>query len=72
MKTYAAATALGLLIITSAPAHAYIDAGSGSYMLQLSLAGLMAVAFTVKSYLHKIREFAARIGGPKSTVTSGE
>ena len=30
------------------PAHAYIDAGSGSYMLQMAMAGLMALAFTIK------------------------
>ena len=30
------------------PAHAYIDAGSGSYMLQMAMAGLMALAFTNK------------------------
>jgi hypothetical protein len=37
-----------LLIVVSAPAHAYIDAGSGSYMLQMSLAGILAVVYVIK------------------------
>lgn len=43
-----------LLVIVSLPAHAYLDAGSGSYMLQMSLAGIMAVAFTVKAFWRRI------------------
>jgi hypothetical protein len=48
-----------LLVIVSLPAHAYLDAGSGSYMLQMSLAGVMAVSFTLKTYWHRIREGVA-------------
>ncbi len=36
------------------PAHAYIDAGSGSYMLQMAMAGLMALAFTIKLTWNRI------------------
>ena len=39
---------VALLGISVAPAHAYIDPGSGSYMLQLTLAGILAAAFCVK------------------------
>ncbi len=50
--------AIVLLIVFSAPAHAYVDPGSGSYMLQMSLAGLLAVVFSIKLAWQRIREFA--------------
>ena len=50
---------IGLLIISSAPAHAYIDPGSGSYMLQIGLAGILAALFTLKTQWHRLRERTA-------------
>ena len=38
-----------------APAHAYIDAGSGSYVLQMAMAGVLALAFSVKLAWQRIR-----------------
>lgn len=48
-------TALVFLIGTSAPAHAYIDPGSGSYVLQLALAGILAVVFSLKMSWQRLR-----------------
>ena len=48
-------TAVVLLIAMSRPAHAYIDAGSGSYMLQMSMAGVLAVVFSLKVFWTRIR-----------------
>lgn len=48
-------TILALLIAISRPAHAYIDAGSGSYILQMSLAGLLAVVFSMKVFWTRVR-----------------
>ena len=42
------------LIATVAPAHAYIDAGSGSYMLQMAMASILAVVFTLKLYWQRL------------------
>ncbi|OGM21132.1 hypothetical protein A2714_05680 [Candidatus Woesebacteria bacterium RIFCSPHIGHO2_01_FULL_38_9] len=36
-------------------ARAYIDPGSGSYILQIVIAGLLGASFTVKLYWKKIR-----------------
>src|SRR5438552_373085 len=36
------------VLASVAPAHAYIDAGSGSYVLQMAMAGVLALAFTLK------------------------
>lgn len=41
----------------SRPAHAYLDPGTGSYILQLILAGLLGAAFAVKLFWKQIRSF---------------
>lgn len=37
--------------------YAYIDPGTGSYLLQLMLAGLLGLAFTIKIFWQKIKMF---------------
>ncbi len=44
----------------TAPAHAYIDAGSGSYMLQMAMGGILALAFTMKMYWQRLRAFLVK------------
>ena len=39
---------------------AYIDAGTGSYIIQLAIAGAMGGLFALKIYWGKIRSFFAR------------
>jgi hypothetical protein len=39
---------IALVLCDAAPAHAYIDPGTGSYMLQLLLAGIFASVFVIK------------------------
>jgi hypothetical protein len=53
--------AIVLLIAAIAPAYAYIDPGSGSYMLQMAMAGILALAFTIKLSWQRLKAFAARI-----------
>ena len=53
--------AVVLLIGMSVPAHAYIDPGSGSYMLQLTMASILAVAFSIKLSWQRIKTFAANL-----------
>jgi hypothetical protein len=43
------------------PTYAYIDPGSGSYFLQLLIAGLLAGMYSLKIYWGKIRSFLGRI-----------
>lgn len=38
------------LLLIATEAHAYIDPGSGSVLLQVLLAGLLAVGFTIKTF----------------------
>jgi hypothetical protein len=47
-------------LLGSRPAHAYIDPGTGSYLLQLLIGGLFAGAFILKSFWGKTRASLAR------------
>lgn len=47
------------------PAYAYLDPGTGSYMLQILIAGALAFFFFIKSFLYKIRAFVEKIIGRK-------
>lgn len=38
-------------------AHAYLDPGTGSYILQLIIAGLFAGLFAIKNFWRNIRTF---------------
>ncbi len=58
------------VLASVAPAHAYIDAGSGSYVLQMAMAGVLALAFTLKLAWQRVRTFFAdRIHGACPTGT---
>jgi hypothetical protein len=50
-----------LLAIVSAPAYAYLDPGSGSYLLQILLAGLLGALFTLKVFWKRIVSFFAQL-----------
>jgi len=59
------------LLAAVAPAHAYIDAGSGSYVLQMAMAGVLALAFTVKLAWQRIKSaFSSMVGGRQSSGTN--
>ena len=38
-------------------AYAYLDPGTGSYIFQLLIAGIVGLAFVIKVYWNKIRAF---------------
>ena len=46
-----------LLLICARDAHAYLDPGSGSYILQLALAGLLGASLAVKIFWTRIKVF---------------
>lgn len=52
---------VGLLFFILTPdAHAYVDPGTGSYILQLVIAGLFGAAVAVKIYWKRIKAFFLR------------
>jgi len=44
------------MVLTS-DAHAYIDPGTGSFMLQMLFAGLLGALFAIKTFWRRIRIF---------------
>lgn len=47
------------IIIQPKIAHAYLDPGTGSYIIQLALAGLLGSLFFVKTMWSRIKTFFA-------------
>ena len=43
-------------VICCPPAHAYVDPGTGSVVLQMVIAGALGAAFTLKRFWRKIVE----------------
>ena len=56
MKTILLATLMLLVTITQ-PAHAYLDPGTGSMILQGLIAGVALAGLTIKNYWYRIRAF---------------
>lgn len=46
----------------------YIDPGSGSYLIQVLIAGIVGVAFFFKSITTSVRHFFYRMFGKKSKM----
>lgn len=46
-------------------AHAYLDPGSGSYMLQILLGTIVAGFFAIKHYWHRLKFFLKERFGKK-------
>lgn len=55
--TIAVLTAICVLFLTARQARAYVDPGTGSYILQLILAGMVGAAFTLKLFWRRIKLF---------------
>ena len=64
--------AVVLLIAVSRPAHAYIDPGSGSYMLQMTMAGILAVVFSIKLSWQRLKAFASSLFTGQNRSRTGQ
>jgi hypothetical protein len=49
------------LILTVENSYAYLDLGTGQYLLQMILAGFLATIFTLRMYWEKFTSFVKRI-----------
>lgn len=55
------------MLILPAPVHAYIDPGSGSYVIQAALASVFGALFLIKSYWISIKNFVmSKFSKPKT------
>jgi hypothetical protein len=62
MKRLGSATlaAAALLLIATSDAHAYLDPGTGSMLLQGLVAGVAAASVVLGTYWHKVKAFFSR------------
>ncbi|MBI3306883.1 MAG: hypothetical protein HYZ84_03655 [Candidatus Omnitrophica bacterium] len=56
---------IGTVLLFSAKSYAYLDPGSGSYILQLIIAGLVAGSFAIKTFWKTIKNFFAGLFSKK-------
>jgi hypothetical protein len=50
-----------VLVALSYDAHAYLDPGTGSYMLQIVIAGIVSALFTLKLFGRKLVAFFSEL-----------
>lgn len=58
-------TAVSILIISSTGAHAYIDPGTGSYVLQVVIASALAAGFVIKATWRNITASIGKLFGKR-------
>ena len=58
-----AALTAGLAILPAAPAAAYIDPGTGSYVFQMIAALLITAGFALKTFWGRIRAALSNLAG---------
>lgn len=58
-----------LLLLMAQPAHAYLDPGTGSMLLQVLLGGVAAIGVGLKLYWHKL---CAMFGFGRKAEDEGE
>jgi hypothetical protein len=61
-----------LLLISVPPAYAYLDPGTGSYIFQLLIAGIVGFAFLLKVFWGRIKRFLGRGISQSSNQMEGE
>ena len=57
---------LAIFVFSAQHALAYIDPGTGSYMIQILIAFLIGALFTIKGFWRKIIAFAGKLFSKKS------
>jgi hypothetical protein len=69
MKSYSkliiSITGLYVLLLFANPAHAYIDPGTGSMLVQAAIAVVAAASVSIGVFRHRLRSFLSRIFGRK-------
>jgi hypothetical protein len=58
------------VVLTPGDAHAYIDPGTGSFVIQGIIAAIVGAGFAIKMFWHRIKAFLT--GKPMPTETDDE
>lgn len=59
-------------LLCAMPAHAYLDPGTGSALIQGAIAAVAAIGITARLYWHRIAEFMRRFRKKNGKNTGGE
>lgn len=59
-----------LFVFDSHQAQAYLDPGSGSFLFQIIVGGLLSALFAIKLYFRKIKSFFSK--KPKASNQNGQ
>ena len=62
LAAWAVVPFIALLALTS-PAHAYLDPGSGNYLMQMLIGALVGAGYAVKVFWQRIVDLLARLVG---------
>lgn len=54
-------TVIALQAVLAREAHAYLDPGTGSYILQMVIAGILGALFAIKLFWLRIKGFFGRV-----------
>lgn len=60
--------AVAIYAIATSPAHAYLDPGTGSMILQGLIGGIAASVAVISIYFQKIKAFFRKVGGGAETA----
>ncbi len=63
---------LSAIVVLEKDAYAYLDPGTGSMMLQMLVAGLLGLAFTLKTYWQRIISYFKKNPTELETVAEEE
>jgi hypothetical protein len=66
------AVAVALMLSFPRSAHAYVDPGTGSYVLQIIIASIAAATFTLKLYWGRIRAYFSSAPPEEENTESDE
>jgi len=58
---------LCLMVLSMSKSYAYIDPGTGSYLLQMIAAGVLAGSFFVKTFWRRIKQGYQRLLSKRQT-----
>lgn len=59
-------------VISPATSYAYIDPGTGSYVFQLIIAGILSALVSIKIYWRQVRGFLLRLTGKEKRSRDSE
>lgn len=61
-----------LSVLFSSPVFAYLDPGTGSLIIQMTIAGILSVGFVIKTYWYRLVSFFNRILGREPEAVSSD